>query len=134
MVGDQRAWYMFETIGFSDPNPRTVKVQEKLVRDKIVNLVGPGTFSFRTAEDSEMPRLLAYKLLEETEELFAEIVNIECRDSTDTTKVLSEGADLLEALYSTIQRYGFSQEELHLEMLRKRSEKGGFKGNQVLIY
>jgi len=90
----------------------------KLVRDKIPE-IAPHR-SYRRASRSEMPGLLAEKVLEEAREL---------RDNPS----LEEMADVYEALRALAEALGYSWGDVVAEAEKKRLERGGFVEGWVLL-
>jgi predicted house-cleaning noncanonical NTP pyrophosphatase (MazG superfamily) len=71
----------------------------------------------RSLPIDDLPPLRA-KLLEEVEELLA----------APDDKRVEEVADVVEVLYAMVEHYGLDWDEVEVEGLRKRHEKGGFEG------
>ena len=94
----------------------TVKVYNKLVRDKIPEIIEQdGTkCSVRVMDDEEYLKALDAKLDEELAEYHKD-QNVE------------ELADLLEVLYAAAEARGFTRDELETVRERKAEKRGRFK-------
>ena len=94
----------------------TVKVYNKLVRDKIPEIIEQDgkKCSVRVMDDEEYLKALDAKLDEELAEYHKD-QNVE------------ELADLLEVLYAAAEARGFTKDELEAVRLEKAEKRGRFK-------
>jgi len=93
----------------------------KLVRDRIGDMLEPGTTHYETIKHEEHLKLLRGKLIEEAAEYLVD-------------PSLEELADVLEVIEAlcTID-LGCSRQQLEETMLEKRRQRGGFVKGVVLI-
>lgn len=94
----------------------------KLIRDKIPEIASAKgeKITVRRAENGELKRLLAEKLVEEAAE-FADNPSLE------------ELADVLETFVATTLAHGWLTQQVSVEAERKRLERGGFAGGTVMV-
>jgi superfamily II DNA or RNA helicase/predicted house-cleaning noncanonical NTP pyrophosphatase (MazG superfamily) len=111
--------------GFVSPVPL---IQEKLVRDRIPDLVAGETS--RKADSAELPALLAAKVVEEAAELADLLRHPPPNSSKDG--ILLELADLYDVLDKIIQVHGITPRSLAEAREEKRRRRGGFDQNRVL--
>lgn len=95
---------------------------DKLVRDKIPQIIKEkGSNSIiHIADDIEYWEKLKAKLQEEVDEVL------------EDTNIDEELADLLEVIHAIVDFKWIKFEELEQIMLKKREERGGFKGKIIL--
>ncbi|MFA1539962.1 hypothetical protein [Actinomadura monticuli] len=100
--------------------------REKLVRDRIPDIIGANgdTFQTRIAGEQEIPELLREKLLEEVHEVLA---------ATDERATIDELADVLEVIHAYAECLGVEMPEIDRARRTKRAARGGFSGGVVLI-
>ncbi|MGH4050188.1 MAG: phosphoribosyl-ATP pyrophosphohydrolase [Clostridium sp.] len=98
-----------------------MKVYNKLVRDKIPEIIGDTgkSFDVHFAKKEELLPLLETKLNEEVSEY------LEARN-------LEELADVMEVLFSLANALGYSEEDLINKRNAKKDERGGFEKGIVL--
>lgn len=98
------------------------KIYNKLVRDKIPAIIESSgkRCTVETIEGVELTRLLKEKLQEEVDEYMA---------SDD----IEELADIVEVIYSILDKKGISIEQLESIRLRKKEKRGGFSKAIKLI-
>jgi predicted house-cleaning noncanonical NTP pyrophosphatase (MazG superfamily) len=99
-----------------------VKIYNKLVRDKIPNIIEADgkKCETRIAAKEELIELLEAKLREEAAE-FSEAKNLE------------ELADLMEVVFGMAKVLGYSEEDLLKMRRRKKEERGGFEEAIILL-
>lgn len=101
-----------------------MKKREKLVRDKMPALcrttLGWTPMSHRYAFRTEMPVLLAAKLLEESQE------TIKAFFESDKTSLTEELADLQEVLLAIQDHAGISSSRVEAVRQKKFDKRGGF--------
>ncbi len=98
-------------------------VYNKLVRDKIPEIITQSgrTCEYKTITNNEdVIGLLEKKLLEECNEY------MECKN-------IEELADLLEVIFSLVERLGTAREELLRLANQKAAERGSFKSGLLLM-
>ena len=95
------------------------KVHNKLVRDKIPNIIKEnGEYALtRILTDKEFDEALSEKLLEETTEIL---------NATKKEDITEELADLLEVIYAKASANGIRFLDVELARQRKKALKGGF--------
>ena len=100
---------------------RVVKVFNKLVRDKIPEIIKADgkTCEVEIASKEEMTKLLEDKLKEEVKEYLED-------------KNLEELADIMEVLFGLAYNLGYSEEDLLNKRNEKLEDRGGFKEGVVL--
>jgi predicted house-cleaning noncanonical NTP pyrophosphatase (MazG superfamily) len=106
----------------SDEKSQNVKIYNKLVRDKIPQIIEE---SGRKCDIKIVPKEEHTKLLEEK---LKEEVNEFLKD-----KNLEELADVMEVLFGLAQNLGYSEDDLIEKRLAKRNERGGFRKGVKLL-
>lgn len=103
------------------------KVHNKLVRDKIPNIIKEnGEYALtRILTDKEFDEALSEKLLEETTEIL---------NATKKEDITEELADLLEVIYAKASANGICFLDVELARQRKKALKGGFCDKVFLIH
>jgi len=98
-----------------------VKIYNKLVRDKILLIIGEQgkEFSAHKASEKEYREKLNEKLLEEVNEFLEE-------------PCLEELADIFEVLGAVLDVMDYSIEDLDIAMSKKLAERGGFTSRIIL--
>jgi len=98
-----------------------MKIYNKLVRDKILLIIGEQgkSFSAHKASKGEYQIKLNEKLLEEVNEFLEE-------------PCIEELADIFEVLGAVLDVMDYSIEDLDIAMMKKHEERGGFKSRIVL--
>jgi predicted house-cleaning noncanonical NTP pyrophosphatase (MazG superfamily) len=102
------------------------KTFDKLVRDRIPEIIclsGKTCETSILSEDAYRAALLA-KLVEEANE--AALAGSE--------DLVTELADLLEVIESTIRAFGIAREAVEREQRQRRAERGGFDSRQRLLW
>ena len=101
--------------------PKSVKVYNKLVRDKIPEIIEKSgkTCTIETLTDEKYIAMLDAKLTEELEEY-------------QESKSLEELADLLEVLGAVVKARGHTWDELTTIRKKKRENRGGFEKRILL--
>ena len=101
--------------------PKTVKVYNKLVRDKIPKIIEESgkTCTVETLTDEKYIAMLDAKLTEELAEY-------------QESKSLEELADLLEVMGAVVKARGYTWDELTTVRKKKREERGGFEKRILL--
>lgn len=101
-------------------------VFRKLVRDKIpATIVGKGEQVIQVKLQGEnVLTALKAKLIEEA---------IEVSDSTSTTEIIEELADVQEVVYAIIKQLKLSRSTIEAERKEKREKRGGFDEAKVLV-
>jgi superfamily II DNA or RNA helicase/HKD family nuclease/predicted house-cleaning noncanonical NTP pyrophosphatase (MazG superfamily) len=107
---------------------RPPPAREKLIRDRIPALAAAQgrRLSLRTAEPTEMARLLGLKLVEETHEVLGAI------GTGRTPEVLDELADLQTVIDEIAAQHGLSRQDVEQRAADKRAQRGGFDQRLVL--
>jgi predicted house-cleaning noncanonical NTP pyrophosphatase (MazG superfamily) len=97
------------------------KVYEKLVRDKIPEIINKGGNKcvIATLSDEEYCKKLEEKLFEEVNEFKSD-------------KTVEELADILEVVYALAKNMGVSKTELEDLRLKKANSRGGFEEKILL--
>jgi len=98
-----------------------MKIYNKLVRDKIPEIIGATgkSFDVHYAKKEELLPLLETKLNEEVSEYLED-------------KNLEELADVMEVLICLASALGYSEEDLFNKRNQKKEERGGFEKGVVL--
>ena len=101
--------------------PKSVKVYNKLVRDKIPEIIEMSgkTCTVETLTDEKYIAMLDEKLNEELAEY-------------QESKSLEELADLLEVMGAVVKARGYTWDELTTVRKKKREERGGFEKRILL--
>lgn len=101
-------------------------VFRKLVRDKIpASIVGKGEQVIQVKLQGEnVLTALKAKLIEEA---------IEVSDSTSTTEIIEELADVQEVIYAIVKQLKLSRGTIEAERKEKRQKRGGFDEAKVLV-
>jgi predicted house-cleaning noncanonical NTP pyrophosphatase (MazG superfamily) len=104
-------------------------VHEKLIRDRIPELAAAEgrTLALRTADASEMARLLGLKLVEETHEV------LDAMRLGRQPEILDELADLQTVIDAIALRHGLTKRDVEGRAQEKRAQRGGFDGQLVLL-
>ncbi|WP_306659812.1 nucleoside triphosphate pyrophosphohydrolase [Bacillus sp. AFS017336] len=104
----------------------TIKNYNKLVRDKIPNIItkSGSTYETEVLSEKEYIEKLNEKLNEELEEFY----------NATPEETVGEIADILEVLYAIAETKGISMEEIEKVRLQKKEERGGFKDRILLKY
>lgn len=107
---------------------RLPPTREKLIRDRIPALAAAQgrSLPLRTADPSEMARLLGLKLVEETHEVLGAI------GTGRTPDVLDELADLQTVIDEIGAQHGLSRQDVEQRAADKRAQRGGFEQRLVL--
>ena len=107
---------------------RLPPTREKLIRDRIPALAAAQgrSLPLRTADPSEMARLLGLKLVEETHEVLGAI------GTGRTPDVLDELADLQTVIDEIAAQHGLSRQDVERRAADKRAQRGGFDQRLVL--
>lgn len=119
------------------------KMTEKLIRDKMPQWIEKNQdrpdyypIQHRIADKSEMPTLLADKLMEESEEVGVVLQDYYVNNSLHSLQkrnLIEELCDLLEVIEAICDRYAISQEEMEDAKEKKLIERGGFQQGVVLV-
>lgn len=106
----------------ADNKDQKVKIYNKLVRDKIPEIIEESGKKCDTmiASKEEYTKLLEEKLKEEVNEFLKD-------------KNLEELADVMEVLFGLAHNLGYSEDELIEKRLAKKDERGGFKEGIKLL-
>ncbi|MGA1318354.1 MAG: DEAD/DEAH box helicase family protein, partial [Rubrivivax sp.] len=107
---------------------RPPPAREKLIRDRIPALAAAQgrRLTLRTAEPTEMARLLGLKLVEETHEVLGAI------GTGRTPEVLDELADLQTVIDEIAAQHGLSRQDVEQRAAAKHAQRGGFDQRLVL--
>ncbi len=102
------------------------KEYHKLVRDSIPEILLEAGFNFEITNLSEIDyrKALRKKIIEEAEEVA----------DSDAEDLLTELADLHEAIDALIESYGISPESVRKKQKKRRIELGGFKQRIQLLW
>jgi predicted house-cleaning noncanonical NTP pyrophosphatase (MazG superfamily) len=102
------------------------KTYDKLVRDRIPEIIGAdgGRCETTIMDDEEYRAALLTKLMEEAKEAA----------SAGTDELVTELADLLEVIESTIAAHGLSRRDVEEERQRRRRERGSFEQRLRLLW
>ncbi|WP_405941584.1 hypothetical protein [Streptomyces sp. NBC_00207] len=97
----------------------------KLIRDRIPEIAAARGqhLDTRVADTAEAAELLVAKLEEEA---------LEVAEADNRDDLLTELADVLEALYALTQICGWTLDDLEAARIRKHAERGGFDRQLVL--
>lgn len=98
-----------------------MKIYNKLIRDKIPEIISAANKSFDThiATEEEYTNGLEAKLNEEVSEYLQD-------------QNLEELADIMEVIFALAKNLGYSEEELIQKRNEKREERGGFDNKIIL--
>jgi superfamily II DNA or RNA helicase/HKD family nuclease/predicted house-cleaning noncanonical NTP pyrophosphatase (MazG superfamily) len=107
---------------------RLPPTREKLIRDRIPALAAAQgrSLPLRTADPTEMARLLGLKLIEETHEVLGAI------GTGRTPEVLDELADLQTVIDEIAAQHGLSRQDVERRAADKRAQRGGFDQRLLL--
>lgn len=119
--GTVKDWKFFSE-WLRDENPRGIIVYNKLVRDRIPEIIMSSgrSCAIKEANKEEKLEFLKDKLKEEAEEFFAD-------------NNLEELADIMEVLFGLADSLGYSEEDLLKKRDEKREERGSFKEGKILL-
>lgn len=100
--------------------------QNKLVRDKIMSIIGAygSKFDWKTLDDAEFLEQLKLKLMEEA----AEVCSAQTQEA-----IIEELADVLEVMIAWCQLLGCSLDDVILAQRKKFEKRGGYQDRKYVI-
>ena len=101
-------------------------IKPKLVRNGIPRLIAEAgkTCETRVLDEVEYCRALRAKLVEEAEEVKAEV---------DRSALVAELADVAEVMEALMEAYGIDPAQVRLAQDEKRAQRGGFEDRVELV-